>query len=369
MSTVNAQRQMTSRDNARLETLPSSLGASTGDTDSTPVSHTRMVDVLQSSISIEKSAEDENDEKEPLSLQAIGRQAPVGIHTISSQLASAGSTFVFYPIDVLKTRFMAQDGTAVRQHNGQVYKSIPRSMYVIYKEEGIRTLFRGCPVAVLGSIVAWGVYMFVYRELCNLTEYTSYLGRSSVSVVSSFVSSCIACPIFLIKSRMQLEESHRTNHYRSFWRGLRYTVSTTGVRSLWRGLTLQLSLTFPNSLAIPTYDALKRLVLRYRWHHAETTELNLFEIGVCSTLTKIWILILSHPLIMMKVRMQDERAAIGPVQYRTVPQSISNVLKTQGPRGMYRGFTTALVHSLPRSLLHYFIYEKTLSALCNRYTA
>lgn len=334
-----------------------------------------MVDVLQSSISMEKpdeaaaeaAAKEEEGEKVPMSLQAIGRQAPVAIHTLSSQLASAGSTCVFYPFDVLKTRFMAQDGTALRQHNGQVYKSIPRSMYIIYKEEGVRTLFRGCPVAVAGAIVAWGVYMFLYRKLCNMTEYTSYLGRTSVSVVSSCVSSCVACPIFLIKSRMQLEESHRTNHYRSFWKGLRYTVSTTGVRSLWRGLTLQLCLMFPNALAIPTYDTLKRFVLRYRWHHAETTELNLFEIGVCSTLTKVWILILSHPLIMMKVRMQDERAAVGAVQYRTVPQSISNVLKTQGPRGMYRGFTTALVHSLPRSLLHYFIYEKTLSVMCSKY--
>jgi hypothetical protein len=324
---------------------------------------------LRSTISIVQDADataEESEKEVPTSLQAIGRQSPVGIHTISSQLASAGSTCVFYPFDVLKTRFMAQDGTAVRQHNGQVYNSIPRSMYTIYKEEGVRTLFRGCPVAVLGAFVAWGVYMFLYRQLCNLTEYTSYVGRSSVSIFSSGISSCVACPIFLIKSRMQLEEANRTNHYRSFWKGLRYTVSTTGVRSLWRGLTLQLCLTFPNALAIPTYDTLKLFVLRYRWHHAETTELSLVEIGVCSTLTKVWILLLSHPLILVKVRMQDERAAIGAVQYRSVVQSVSNVLKSQGPRGMYRGFTTALVHSLPRSLLHYCIYEKTLSVMCNR---
>ncbi|KPA84636.1 putative mitochondrial mitochondrial carrier protein [Leptomonas pyrrhocoris] len=348
--------------------LLNALDAPMDHSGSNSVVHTRIGDVLHSTISMEKSEEVDTEEGEtvPTSLQAIGRQAPVGFHTISSQLASAGSTCVFYPFDVLKTRFMAQDGTALRQSNGQVYKSIPRALSVIYKEEGIQTLFRGCPVAVSGAIVAWGVYMYLYRLLCNVTEYTSYLGRSSVSVVSSGVSSCVACPIFLIKSRMQLEEANRTNHYRSFWRGLRYTVSTSGVRSLWRGLSLQLCLMFPNALGIPTYDTLKRLVLRYRWHHAVTTELNLFEIGVCSTLTKIWILILSHPLVMLKVRMQDERAVLGAVQYRTVPQSISNVLKTRGARGMYRGFTTALVHSLPRSLLHYVMYEKALSVLCSR---
>ncbi|KAK7199715.1 mitochondrial carrier protein [Novymonas esmeraldas] len=305
----------------------------------------------------------------PTSLRAIGRHAPVTIHTASSQLASATSTCVFYPFDMLKTRFMSQDGTAMRQHNGCVYSTIRGSLRVIYREEGLRTLFRGCPVAVAGSVVAWGVYMFLYRQLCNWTEFTSYMGRSSVSVLSSAASSCVACPIFLIKSRMQLEEAHRSAHYRTFWAGVRHTVQTSGVRSLWRGLSLQMFLIFPNALAIPTYDTLKQLVLRYRWRHAETTELNLLEIGACSTLTKVWILILSHPLIMMKVRMQDERATVGRYQYRSVAQSISNVLKTQGPRGMYRGFSTALVHSLPRSLLHYCIYEKTLSLLCRRSTS
>ncbi|KPI90854.1 putative mitochondrial carrier protein [Leptomonas seymouri] len=355
---------------ASSERLSKSL-TTTEDSIHNGVTHTRMTSTLQLATSREGAggAVEEEREEVPVSLQAIGRQAPVGIHTISSQLASAGSTCAFYPFDVLKTRFMAQDGTAVRQHNGQTYQSIRRSMYTIYKEEGVRTLFRGCPVAISGAIVAWGVYMFLYRKLCNLTEFTSYLSRSSVSVFSSCVSSCVVCPIFLIKSRMQLEEANRSGHYRSFWKGLHYTVTTSGVRSLWRGLSLQMCLIFPNALTIPTYDTLKGFVLRYRWHHAETTELNLFEIGVCSTLTKMWILTLSHPLVMMKVRMQDERAALGTVQYLTVPQSISNVLKTQGARGMYRGFTTALVHSLPRSLLYYIIYEKALSVMCKRYGA
>ncbi|GET91445.1 mitochondrial carrier protein, putative [Leishmania tarentolae] len=323
---------------------------------------------LQSTISMSKGSDDvEHTSLVPTSLNAIGRHAPASIHMVSSQLASATSTCVFYPFDTLKTRFMAQDGTVVRQHNGRVYSSIRGALTLMYREEGLRTLFRGCSVAVSGSVVAWGVYMYLYRHLCNLTEYTSYVGRSGVSILSSCISSCATCPIFLIKSRMQLEEANRSSHYRSFWRGVRYTVQTTGARSLWRGLAPQLFLIFPNALSIPTYDTLKRLVLRHRWHHAEMTELNLIEIAMCSTVTKVWILVLSHPLLVMKIRMQDERATLGKYQYRSVAQSVSNVLKTQGLQGMYRGFRTALIHSLPRSLLHYCIYEKTLSLLCRQY--
>lgn len=325
---------------------------------------------LRQSAALNNAVSSGNDkkEKEPVTLAAIGRKAPVALHTFSSQLASATSTFVFYPFDVLKTRFMSQDGTALRQHNGGMYRSIPRSLKLIYNEEGLRTLFRGCPVAVFGAFASWGIYMSLYRFLCNVTECTTYSSRSGISMVASMVSSCLVCPIFLVKSRMQLEEAHRSSNYRTFWSGVRYTAMTSGVRSLWRGLPLQLLLIFPNALSLPTYDALKTLVLRYRWDHHASTELSLVEVCLCSTITKVGILLLSHPLIMMKVRMQDERALQGAVQYRSAWGTARSVLRTAGVRGMYRGFTTALVHSLPRSLTHYFLYEKTLSLLVHRYS-
>eukprot|EP00796_Vickermania_ingenoplastis_P013307 gene13307-9144_t len=286
------------------------------------------------------------------SLRAIGISSPVAPHTLSAQLASGLSTACFYPFDVLKTRFMSQDGTVARQHNGMTYHSMRQSLLTIYREEGPRTLFRGLPVALCGAMTAWGLYMACYRFLCNATETTSYLGRSGVSMLASMISTLVSCPIFLIKSRMQLEEAtgkHR--HYNSFRSGLRHTITTGGVRSLWRGGTLHLWLVFPYCFNIPTYDFLKAQVLRYRGKEvgSEHYAMSLPEVALCSAATKVVVLLLSHPMIMVRVRLQDQRSLSGPIQYARVSQSVATILRTQGVLGMYRGFFTALAHTMPRS--------------------
>ena len=42
-------------------------------------------------------------------------------HALASQAAAAVSTLLFNPLEVVRVRFMAQDGTALRTHNGVRY--------------------------------------------------------------------------------------------------------------------------------------------------------------------------------------------------------------------------------------------------------
>ncbi|CCW62775.1 unnamed protein product [Phytomonas sp. EM1] len=305
--------------------------------------------------------------EEPVALAVIGRRSPVAYHTLGSLLASTSSTFVFYPFDFLRTRFMSQDGTIHRQHNGQTYSSLLQSLRAILREEGARALFRGWYIAVWGSALAWGVYMSIYRQLCNLTEFTSYPSRFLLSMVASTTSCLISNPFFLIKSRMQLEETTKGSSYRTFRSGIRHATRTSGVLSLWRGTSLQLLLSFPNSLNLPTYDYLKSLILRYRWQHTDSSpDLSNYEIAACSATTKILILILSHPIMTLRVRLQDHRSRIGAPHYVTAPQALMTVLRMQGIHGLYRGFYASIFHTLPRSMMYYFVYEETLSLLCKR---
>ncbi|EPY22276.1 solute carrier family 25 (mitochondrial folate transporter), member 32 [Strigomonas culicis] len=207
--------------------------------------------------------------------------------------------------------------------------------------------------------------MSVYRALCNATESTHYVARALISIFASGVASLICSPVFLIKSRMQLEETRMSNHYNTFRGGVRHVVQSSGLRGLWRGVSLQLLLIIPNALGIPTYDLLKSGVLQYKLRHGASPEdeLNIVEVCVCSALTKCLLLLLSHPMVMIRTRIQDQRALEGERQYTKVVQSARLVLRTQGITGMYRGFHLALIHSLPRSLFYYVAYEKTLYAL------
>ncbi|KAG5496172.1 hypothetical protein JKF63_02473 [Porcisia hertigi] len=329
----------------------------------------------------------------PTSLNTIGPNAPVSIHIVSSQLASATSTCAFYPFDTLKTRFMSQDGTTVRQHNGHVYSSIRGSLALIYREEGLLPLFRGCPVAIIGSTIAWGIYMFLYRQLCNMSECTSYLGRSSISLLSSAeadptrsgvlsswimmsqnllprfvfstIASCtsaVACnPIWLIKTRMQLEEASTRRvfaqrHFRTFRGGLLHTVQTTGVYSLWRGVSAQIVLGIPNAMNLPLYDTIKAAMLNTR----RTSELSVPEVCACSTLTKVVLTLVCHPVMVLKTRLQDHRAREGEIHYKSFIQSTKTIWQRGGLLAFYRGTLPSLCHTVPRSLLMFLFYEQSL---------
>ncbi|KAH9578620.1 Mitochondrial substrate/solute carrier [Trypanosoma melophagium] len=291
----------------------------------------------------------------------VTQSSPVS-HTISSQLASAASTLIYYPFDTLRIRFMSQDGTVQRQHNGQTYHSIPKALTTIYREEGIRALFRGCHIAVLGAMVSWGVYMYLYRSLCSLSEVSSFIGRAGVSFVASLIATYLSSPIWLIKSRMQIEEATKSKNYVTFRGGVRHVLQTTGFRSLWRGVSLQMTLVIPNSLNVPTYDFLKGIVLHTRHsYHPVNGELSVLESSLCSLLTKTLLVFVSHPITVLKVRLQDQRWNVGEVKYRRVPDSVLLILKREGARGMLRGLGSSLLHSLPRTTTYFVLYEKSLA--------
>lgn len=352
-------------------------------------------------------------------LYVISIHSPVVAHTLSVQFASAFSTAAFYPFDVVKTRFMSQDGTATRRHNGITYRSMRESFASMHRAEGLRSLFKGLPVTLVGAVTAWGTYMYMYRSLCNWAESTSFLGRSALSFFASSISSLFTSPIFLIKSRMQLEEtlSHSSSLsgvsggttvledprvYRTFRSGFKHILKTDGVSGLWKGLSLQLMLIFPYFMAYPTYDFFKSILLRYHLHYSlvlsspeersmesesapfpfsllsrvytshrvastpvdpHDYSLNLLEIACCSGLTKVVLQIFSHPLIVLRVRIQDQRSMEGAIHYRRVFQSMRTIIRHQGFFGMYRGFAVSLAHILPRGVMQYTLYELMLKYL------
>ncbi|KPI90853.1 mitochondrial carrier protein-like protein [Leptomonas seymouri] len=315
-------------------------------------------------------------------------------HTVASQLGGATSTIILYPIDVVRMRFMSQDGTRTRQHNGQTYHSISNAFKLIYREEGgVRAFFRGCHVSVFGTVCAWGVYMYFYRFQCAWYEAwrqrrqqrslptsgqegsstggnsTAYWGSAwstllqcfGFSIIASCTSAVVCNPIWLLKTRMQLEEaSARTSavprSFRTFRHGLLYTVKTTGLHSLWRGVSAQILLAVPNSFNLPLYDAIKstNMIITGR------NQLSVLEVCTCSTLTKLVLVVFSHPVLVVKTRLQDHRARSGEVQYETFAQSIKTVWRRGGLTAFYRGTVPSLCQSIPRSVLTFVFYEQFL---------
>jgi solute carrier family 25 (mitochondrial folate transporter), member 32 len=291
-------------------------------------------------------------------------------HAIASQVAGFTSTIAFYPLDVVKMRFMSQDGTTTRQHNNTTYTSLLRSTQTILREEGVRALYRGAHVAVGGSVAAWGVYMYLYRSLLHVLERMegggmqgAFHAKVMASVVASSASALASNPIWLIKTRMQLEERHKHSgvpgEYSGFWRSASVVIRNSGLRGLWVGSSAQILLGVPNALNFPIYESIKGLRMR----QTGKTSLDLTEVCLCTTITKTILAMLSHPLFLVKTRLQDQRSHQGAVQYTSLPQALRLILQREGALGLYRGVIPALAQAIPRSITQFVVYESCLSLL------
>lgn len=288
-------------------------------------------------------------------------------HTLASQGASAIATFAFFPLDTVKMRFMSQDGTKERLHNHTYYRHTFPAIRQIAVSEGVVVLYRGVHVAILGATVAWGVYMYLYRLLLGHLPRgleNSFWGAAGSSLLASGASAVFTCPIWLIKTRMQVEEAGRLAaqtaiHYGTFRGGLRYMIQTTGYRSLWRGLSAQLLLSVPNCLNVPIYDAAKR----WRRGGVDSEEMSVADVTLCASISKISLSLMTHPFFVIKTRLQDHRSMLGEVHYMSLHQAVRTTMTREGVPGLYRGFVPSLMQALPRGAAQFLLYEAFLSTM------
>jgi len=102
-------------------------------------------------------------------LQYWVRKTPEGyVIPISGGLAGAVSGLVSCPLDVIKTKLQAQGGFK-RSGDGvkattAAYRGVQGTAATIWKEDGLRGMYRGLGPMLLGYVPTWAVYLTVYNK-------------------------------------------------------------------------------------------------------------------------------------------------------------------------------------------------------------
>lgn len=82
--------------------------------------------------------------------------------------AGAVSGIVSCPLDVIKTKLQAQGGLQSKRTNLRLstaaYHGIQGTAATIWKEEGLRGMYRGLGPMLLGYVPTWAVYLTVYNK-------------------------------------------------------------------------------------------------------------------------------------------------------------------------------------------------------------
>lgn len=106
--------------------------------------------------------------------------------TFNALAGAAGgfaSGVVTCPLDVIKTKLQAQGGFQAqhgRPHNPAhvVYRGMFGTAKIIWREEGIRGMYRGLGPIILGYLPTWAVWFTVYGK--SKEFFVAYNGMSAV---------------------------------------------------------------------------------------------------------------------------------------------------------------------------------------------
>ncbi|KAI8322605.1 mitochondrial carrier [Martensiomyces pterosporus] len=185
---------------------------------------------------------------------------------VGGALAGAVATTATYPLDLLRTRFVAQEMSS------QVYTSILGAVAKIHKEEGLRGFYRGLWPACLQIMPYMGIVFTSYDVLATgyqwmrrnvLTSNAHFL--SGLDVVQDAVVGGAAAvigktsvyPLDLVRKRLQVQGPQLAKYahgaipvYSGMTSALAYIVRQEGLFALFRGLTPALIKAAPASAAV-----------------------------------------------------------------------------------------------------------------------
>jgi len=108
---------------------------------------------------------------------AMGRSES-SFNAIAGAMGGFTSGVVSCPLDVIKTKLQAQGGFRAQAAGsntprGTVYKGMLGTARVIWRDEGIRGMYRGLGPIILGYLPTWAVWFTVYGKSKEYFSKTS----------------------------------------------------------------------------------------------------------------------------------------------------------------------------------------------------
>ena len=330
---------------------------------------------------------------------------------VAGLLGGSASTALLYPLDLVKVRLQVNENSRIGAFAKK--RTIIGTMRHVVKYEGVVGVYQGLAPALIGSAASWGGYFFFYelgkkkmmarkRKLHNIqpTEKIKLDATETFSAacMSGAVMVCMTNPLWLIKTRMQLQmkraqeeqalklgREHVKRPYRNMLDALRTIVREEGVLALYKGGIPALMLVSHGGVQFVTYEFLKGHLGEYTkaTRSNNTDQSGVYErlqdsLGYLSmgAVSKIIASTITYPIQVIKSRLQQrnqtaEISATGEVEivtreYKGVIDCAGKIWKREGVAGFFKGSIPNAIRVAPSAAITFVTYEMVTDSMTSK---
>ncbi|KAJ2779050.1 mitochondrial thiamine pyrophosphate transporter [Coemansia javaensis] len=296
------------------------------------------------------------------------RELTAGESAACGAAAGLVARAVVSPLDVVKITLQLETG---RRGGGGVAACAAR----ILRTEGARGFFKG-NLAAEYLYLTYGAAQFVaFRGVEALLRRVPGVPRAAQSFVGGAAAGAIATaatyPLDLLRTRFAAQDLARRVHP-SIAAAVRRIYADEGARGFYRGLWPACLQIMPYmGIVFGSYDA---LAAAYAWLRRRgplradsrlARALDASQDAVLGAAAAVVGKTCVYPLDLVRKRLQIQgpllpRYARGAVPaYSGVGDALVRIVRSEGPRALFRGLTPALVKAAPTSATIFFVFGQT----------
>uniref|UniRef100_G3TY33 Solute carrier family 25 member 33 n=1 Tax=Loxodonta africana TaxID=9785 RepID=G3TY33_LOXAF len=232
----------------------------------------------------------------------------------------------------------------------------------ILEKEGPKSLFRGLGPNLVGVAPSRAVYFACYSKGQRAIRAAFFITPDSVQLIlrtvgtSGFNINSLMNPIWMVKTRMQLERRVRGSKQMNTLQCARYVYQTEGIRGFYRGLTASYAGISETIICFAIYESLKKYLkgapLASSTNGTEKNSTNFFGLMAAAAVSKGCASCIAYPHEVIRTRLREEGT-----KYKSFIQTARLVFREEGYLAFYRGLFAQLIRQIPNTAIVLSTYE------------
>lgn len=304
------------------------------------------------------------------------------LHFVAGGIGGMVGATVTSPLDVMKTRLQSTLYNPKSQSTQPFVRStIPifghfidtgRLLTYVYRNEGWRAFFKGLGPNLVGVVPARAINFFTYgngkRILTNWNGEETPLVQCTAAIFAGITTSTLTNPIWLVKTRMQLQNSslisYRPVKYKNSFDCVIKVVREEGISGLYKGLTASYLGVTESTIHWVAYEYLKSKLSERRNkkqiisdESVQPFHLRMFDNLLAAGLSKFVAACISYPHEVIRTRMRQLPV---DAKYAGIIQCFKTILREEGISAFYGGMTAHMMRVVPNAAIMFFCYESIL---------